>query len=81
MTSRLENYAQWLVDNESKRGTPEFDTVARAYKALRGQPQEVQAPQPPQERTWGEAAKDVGACVWRRQSGAATGSTLWSGHG
>lgn len=63
MTSRLENYAQWLVDNESKRGTPEFDTVARAYKALRGQPQEVQVPQPPQERTWGEAAKDVGASL------------------
>lgn len=27
-----EKYAQWIVDNENKRGTPEFETVAQAYK-------------------------------------------------
>jgi hypothetical protein len=28
-----EQYAQWIVDNADKRGTPEFNTVAEAYKA------------------------------------------------
>ena len=28
-------YAQWLVDNQGKKGTPEFDTVAQAYRAAR----------------------------------------------
>ena len=26
-------YAQWIVDNQDKQGTPEFETVAKAYKA------------------------------------------------
>ena len=28
-----EEYAQWIVDNQDKQGTPEFDTVVQAYKA------------------------------------------------
>lgn len=27
-----EQYAQWIVDNQDKKGTPEFETVAEAYK-------------------------------------------------
>jgi len=27
-----DQYAQWIVKNASKKGTPEFDTVAKAYK-------------------------------------------------
>lgn len=27
-----DQYAAWIVKNEAKKGTPEFDTVARAYK-------------------------------------------------
>ena len=27
-----EQYAQWIVDNQDKKGTPEFETVAQAYK-------------------------------------------------
>lgn len=27
-----EQYAQWIVSNQDKKGTPEFDTVARAYQ-------------------------------------------------
>lgn len=30
-----DDYARWIVDNESRRGTPEFETVAAAYKAAR----------------------------------------------
>jgi hypothetical protein len=35
--SRLEHYAQWLVSNADKKGSPEFETVANAYRALRRQ--------------------------------------------
>lgn len=35
---RLEAYADWLVKNQNKRGTPEFDTVANAYREMRSQP-------------------------------------------
>jgi hypothetical protein len=27
-----DQYAQWIVDNAAKKGTPEFDTVAKAYQ-------------------------------------------------
>lgn len=57
-----EQYAQWLVQNQDKKGTPDFDTVASAYRSLRTAP----APQPTApstERTYGEAVKDIGAGV------------------
>lgn len=37
MAERVETYAQWLVANQDKKGTPEFETVAAAYKALRAE--------------------------------------------
>lgn len=33
-----EQYAQWIVDNADKRGTPEFDTVSKAYQMARNRP-------------------------------------------
>ena len=43
-----EKYAQWIVENQDKQGTPEFETVAAAYKAARNQtPQAQQATQEP----------------------------------
>ena len=27
-----DQYAAWIVQNASKRGTPDFDTVVRAYE-------------------------------------------------
>ncbi|MCA2928728.1 MAG: hypothetical protein ING36_06915 [Burkholderiales bacterium] len=45
-----EKYAQWIVENQDKQGTPEFETVAAAYKAARNQtPQAPQTPQATQE--------------------------------
>jgi hypothetical protein len=38
-----EDYAAWIVENAAKKGTPEFDTVAAAYKEARLQ---EQAPAP-----------------------------------
>lgn len=32
-----EDYAAWIVANPDKRGTPEFEAVAKAYTAARGQ--------------------------------------------
>lgn len=34
-----EKYAQWIVDNQSLQGTPEFETVAKAYQAAKEQAQ------------------------------------------
>lgn len=31
-----EQYAEWIVKNQDKKGSPEFDTVSRAYKEVRG---------------------------------------------
>lgn len=56
-----EQYAQWIVDNQALQGTPEFSTVAEAYRASRTAPQEVPKPPPSTSRTWGEATKDIGA--------------------
>jgi len=36
-----EKYAQWIVENQDKQGTPEFETVANAYKAAK---EHAQAP-------------------------------------
>lgn len=30
-----EEYAKWIVENKAKQGTPEFETVAKAYQAAR----------------------------------------------
>jgi len=35
-----EQYADWIVKNADKKGTPEFDTVAKAYQMAKGQPAE-----------------------------------------
>ena len=32
-----EKYAQWIVDNQDKQGSPEFETVAKAYQAAKEQ--------------------------------------------
>ena len=41
-----EQYAGWIVQNQDKKGTPEFATVAEAYKLARGEsaPAEAAAP-------------------------------------
>ena len=36
--AELEKYADWIVANKDKKGTPEFERVAEAYKALRDRP-------------------------------------------
>lgn len=38
-----ERYAQWIVQNQDKAGTPEFETVARAYRAMQQNPELAEA--------------------------------------
>ena len=57
-----EQYAQWLVQNQDKKGTPDFETVATAYRSLRSTPT-PQPVAPSTDRTFGEAVTDVGAGV------------------
>lgn len=35
-----EEFARWIVENQAKKGTPEFETVSRAYQLLRQQEQQ-----------------------------------------
>lgn len=37
-----ERYAQWLIANQGKAGTPEFETIARAYRAAEQNPEIAQ---------------------------------------
>ena len=60
--ARVEQYAQWLIQNQDKKGTPDFETVASAYRSLRTAPA-TQPTAPSAERTYGEAVKDIGAGV------------------
>lgn len=33
-----DDYAAWIVANQAKKGTPEFDVVAKAYREAKGEP-------------------------------------------
>lgn len=74
-----DEYAAWIVKNSAKRGTPEFDTVAKAYELAKGEEttasfQQQNAPVPQQPGVMdqligaGETALTFGT--------AATGGTL-----
>jgi len=50
--NRIEKYAEWLVQNKDKQGTPEFATVAEAYKTMRSEasaPTQAEAPAPKED--------------------------------
>ena len=32
-----DQYAAWIVQNQAKRGTPDFDTVAKAYEEAKSE--------------------------------------------
>ena len=35
--SKADDYAQWIVDNQDKKGTADFDTVAKAYQEAKAE--------------------------------------------
>ena len=44
-----DEYAAWIVKNADKKGTPEFDTVAKAYQQAKATPAAAPAPAAPQQ--------------------------------
>lgn len=49
-----EQYAEWIVKNQDKRGSPEFETVASAYRSVKGkQPMQQIEPQGVGDPTYG----------------------------
>lgn len=72
-----DQYAQWIVDNAAKKGTPEFDTVAKAYQEAVAEekslpPVEVYADEGmPAERTVGEFLGNVGTSGGKMLGGIA----------
>lgn len=75
--SKAEDYAKWIVDNQDKQGTPEFETVAAAYKAAREQSaptlkQKVQASVPGRVVQGMRDAVDAGAQLLPRSLEFAT---------
>lgn len=44
MADRAERYAKWIVANKDKKGTPEFETVAKAYRAALNEQSTPEAP-------------------------------------
>lgn len=56
--AKAEDYAAWIVKNQDKRGTPEFETVSAAYKQARGKPQTQAAPEAAPDPTEGMSTFD-----------------------
>jgi hypothetical protein len=58
-----DEYAAWIVKNADKKGTPEFDTVAAAYKVAKSDSSSASSTQPAQESGFIDnavaAAKDI----------------------
>ena len=71
-----EQYAQWIVDNADKKGTPEFDTVARAYQETRGIPTSYTPPEEDEGWFIPEAVKGLASGASGMLSSAATGASF-----
>jgi len=59
MTSALD-YANWIVQNEGKKGTPEFETVAQAYKIAQESEKSVAGSDPLTLKGIGSTALEAG---------------------
>ena len=62
-----DEYAHWIVNNADKKGTPEFDTVAAAYKDAKATPA-------PEENPIVSYGKDVLGNVSNLYAGIAKGA-------
>ena len=63
MADRMQQYADWLVANQNKKGSPEFETVAAAYRSLRQQSQTADTPSNNPFVGAGKRAAQLGANV------------------
>jgi hypothetical protein len=62
-----EEYAQWIVQHPDKKGTPEFETVVKAYRAKRAEQPSQEAPSAPAAK----APEPMG--FWEKAGYAAVG--------
>jgi hypothetical protein len=60
-----QDYADWIVKNADKKGTPEFDTVAKAYSAARSTAAPVASAAPP-AKPFGQQLNDSIADIPRQ---------------
>lgn len=58
-----DEYAQWIVNNADKKGTPEFATVAAAYREAKNEAPAAAAPEPPQRTLPQELGRQAGLGV------------------
>jgi hypothetical protein len=59
MEDKARKYADWIVANADKKGTPEFDTVAQAYKAARQQLSTASNAEPEKVQYYGRNVEDM----------------------
>lgn len=73
-----DEYAAWIVKNADKRGTPEFDTVAKAYELAKGEETTARTQQQlapaPKEPSIGEQLIGAGETALTLGTGATTGT-------
>lgn len=81
-----DEYAAWLVSNSTRRGTPEFSTVAVAYEQAkaeeRGAMERAQPPAPPPPPSLGQqalGAAEAGLSMATGATGGALGSIVGTG--
>jgi len=58
-----DEYAQWIVNNADKRGTPDFETVSKAYQELRLNTK------PDQGFSTGEMLSNAPGSLWKNTIG------------
>jgi hypothetical protein len=73
-----DEYAAWIVKNADKRGTPEFDTVAKAYELAKGEETTAKTRQQlapaPQEPGIGQQLIGAGETALTIGTGATSGA-------
>jgi hypothetical protein len=79
MKDEKRKFAQWLIDNQDKRGTPDWDTVSAAFQKLDGgeEAEPALTPMPSGEApSVGQIAGGLGAEVGIAMGGQAAGAAL-----
>lgn len=68
-----DQYAEWIVKNSDKRGTPEFETVAQAYQQAKAEEAQSPVTASPKEATIGDKLAGLGEAGLTLATGATTG--------
>lgn len=58
-----DEYARWIVENQAKKGSPEFETVAKAYQEAKSQPMNLNQADAKSRESIAQAPYNLGAKV------------------